>query len=123
MRLLLDTHILVWLMMDDKRLSKTQRNAIETPSNFLFVSAVAAYEYSHLQADQRIPIAEDIDFVVRHLGCDVLDLPAQCWRAISDLPMIHRDPVDRLQIAHCLASNLILVTADRHIRQYPIDTI
>jgi PIN domain nuclease of toxin-antitoxin system len=61
MRLLLDTHILIWLVLNDRRLSAKQRDAIADPDNALLISPVVAYELAHLQITGRIPLQEPVD--------------------------------------------------------------
>jgi PIN domain nuclease of toxin-antitoxin system len=50
----------------------------------------------------------------------LIDLPQDIWRVVGDLPDIHRDPLDRLLIAHALTEGMTLVTADTNIRRYPV---
>ena len=123
MKLLLDTHIVIWAVVGDSRLTEKQREAIVTPSNELLVSAVAAYEYAHLQRDGRIPLDEDIGFLSEHLGFKVVEVPAAVWRKVHELPLLHRDPIDRIQVLHALVADCVLVTADRSIVAYPVDTL
>lgn len=120
MRLLIDTHILVWIVLDDPRLTAAQRNALSDPENDLVLSAINAYELAHLQTLGRIPIDETIGRLRELVGFELADLPAGVWSYVKDLPDIHRDPLDRLLIAHALASGMTIVTADAAIRRYPV---
>jgi PIN domain nuclease of toxin-antitoxin system len=123
MRLLLDTHILVWIVLNDKRLSQQQRHALENSDNQLLVSPAISYELSYLQKRRRIPLVEPIDILQQLVGFDLVDLPATIWAYAASMPDIHRDPVDRMLIAHALAENMTLVTADTNIRRYPVPYI
>ena len=123
MQLLLDTHIVIWMASRPEKLSNTQKSVLAQAGNELFVSVVAAYEYEHLRADGRLPVRRSFDEARVLIGFTVLDLPAAVWRGVADLPLIHRDPIDRLQVAHALESGLTLVTADRNIRRYPVDLV
>jgi PIN domain nuclease of toxin-antitoxin system len=123
MRLLLDTHILIWILVRDRRLSQEQREALTDPDNALLVSAATAYELTHLQAVGRIPLTEPLDRIQEEIGFELADFPAGCWSTIARLPMIHRDPIDRMLVAHALAGDFTLLTADTLIRQYPVPTI
>ncbi|MGN6497690.1 MAG: type II toxin-antitoxin system VapC family toxin [Tsuneonella sp.] len=122
-RLLIDTHILIWIVLDDRRLSAAQRVALGDSGNAIVVSPVVAYELTHLQRTGRIPLSESIDRLQGLVGFETAELPFECWRIISSLPVIHRDPIDRLLIAHALTAELTLVTADSAIRRYPIKTL
>jgi PIN domain nuclease of toxin-antitoxin system len=123
MRLLLDTHILVWIVLNDKRLSQQQREALENSENQLLVSPVISYELSYLQKRRRIPLVEPIDILRQLIGFELVDLPATIWTYAASMPDIHRDPVDRMLIAHAMAENMTLVTADANIRRYPVPYI
>lgn len=123
MRLLLDTHILIWLVLNDRRLSEPQRAALGDPDNDLVVSAVVAYELAHLQALRRIPITEPIDRLQALAGFEIADLPGNSWTTVRTLPDIHRDPIDRMLVAHALSAAMTVVTADAKIRRYPVACI
>lgn len=123
MSLIFDTHILVWLAVGDGRLSGTARNAITGGDQALFLSAVTAWEFADLQRRGRIPPIGSIAAMAEELDMEVLDLPAELWRRAEALPDIHRDPVDRMLIAHALQADMTLVTADRTMRRYPVPTL
>jgi PIN domain nuclease of toxin-antitoxin system len=123
MRLLLDTHILIWLVLNDRRLSAKQRDAIADPDNALLISPVVAYELAHLQITGRIPLQEPVDRLQELVGFQLIALPPETWRSVAGLPDIHRDPIDRLLIAHALCSESSLVTADANIRRYPVPVL
>lgn len=123
MRLLLDTQILVWIALGDKRLSNAAADAVRFPDNSLHVSAAIAFEFADLQMRRRFPINESIDFLAELIGFSVLDFPAEAWRVVATLPDVHRDPVDRMLIAHAIVGDLILITADARMRQYPLKSL
>lgn len=121
MRLLIDTHILIWMVLDDRRLSAPQRAALSEPENDILLSAVNAYELTHLQQTGRIALEEPIDRLAELVGFELVDLPAQAWAMVARLPDIHRDPIDRMLIAHAMTGGFPLLTADANVRQYPVD--
>lgn len=123
MRLLIDTHILVWIVLDDRRFSAKQRNALSDPENDIVFSAVNAYELAHLQKLRRIPIEESIELLQELVGFELADLPSDVWRHAEKLPDIHRDPLDRLSVAHALSGGMTVVTADAYIRRYPVPVL
>lgn len=120
MRLLLDTQILVWMITGDRRLTKAWRDAIAGPDAELQVSAVVAVEFTELQMRQRLPVDETIAELVDRFELGVAALPAECWEIVRGLPPIHRDPVDRMLVAHALAAGMSLITADTQIQRYPV---
>lgn len=123
MRLLLDTHLLVWLPTGDPRISAAAREAILDPGNDLFTSAVSAFELADLQRRGRLAMTESLDAFAGQLGLSVLDFPAEAWTVCADLPDVHRDPVDRMMIAHAIAGELTIVSADETVRRYPIRSL
>lgn len=121
--LLLDTHILIWLVLNDRRLSVAQREALGDADNTLVVSPVIAYELTHLQLTRRIPLEEPIDRLQQLTGLVLVDLPHAVWRFAQGLPNIHGDPIDRLLVSHALCAGMSVVTADAMIRRYPVPVV
>jgi PIN domain nuclease of toxin-antitoxin system len=122
-RLLLDTQILVWVPLNDRRLSSPANEAIRSPLNSLHVSAAVAFEFAGLQTRRRFPVHEPIDFLAELMGFSVIDFPADAWQVATNLPDLHRDPVDRMMIAHAIVGDFTLITADRTIRSYPAKSL
>ena len=104
----------------DPRLKRIDQSALTDPDRQLCVSAVVAFEFADLQKRGRIGIEEPLDFLQQHIGFDILDLPRECWHVAAGLPVIHRDPIDRLLIAHTLTAGMRLASADADIRRYPV---
>ena len=123
MRLLLDTQILVWIPLGDRRISDRAVEAIRSPDNSLHVSAATAFEFADLQKRGRFPIGEALDILAELIGFSVIDFPAEVWRIAETLPKLHRDPVDRMMIAHAILGGFTLVTADKTIRRYPVKSL
>lgn len=123
MRLLLDTQILVWLTTGDPRLSLRTREAILDFNADLCVSALTAFELTDLQLRGRILISESVVLLSSAIGYSLIDFPAEAWAMASKLPDIHRDPVDRMLVAHAIIADMTLVTADTKMRQYPVKTL
>ena len=111
------------MVTGDRRFGPAQKLALFEPANQLLVSAVIAFEYGDLQKRNRIPVDEPLSELENRFGVAVLDYPAEAWRVAVDLPAIHRDPVDRMLIAHALTEGMTLVTADANIRRYPVPCI
>lgn len=123
MRLLLDTQILVWVPLNDRRLPGAAIEAFQSPDNSLHVSAITAFEFADLQSRGRLPIHDPFDAVMDLIGFEMADFPEPAWRLADSLPDIHRDPVDRMMVAHAILGGFTLVTADATIRRYPVPTL
>lgn len=121
--LLLDTHIIVWMATGDPRLNRVDRSVLEDASRRLCVSSVVAFELSDLQQRGRVAMTERLDYLQTNMGFDFVDFPASAWQIAATLPDIHRDPIDRMLIAHAMAEGMTLVTADANIRRYPVDFV
>ena len=123
MRLLLDTQILVWMVNGDRRFRLQWIDAFANRESSLHVSVVVAFEYAELQMRKRLPVDEPMAELVDRFGLAVEGLPGECWRLADNLPPIHRDPVDRMLVAHALSEGMTLITADANIRRYPVECI
>jgi PIN domain nuclease of toxin-antitoxin system len=121
--ILLDTHALVWLASDPKRLSPAARKAISAQASALHVSAVSAWEISLLVRNGRLtlPMKPDayVEHAIRHLALIELPVTRESAQASVALPPIHNDPFDRILIAECLLRQVSLISADRVIAKYP----
>ena len=123
MRLLLDTHVLIWAVNDPRQLTRSAANAITAPSNETFVSAASVWEIAIKAKTGRLKLAASPrDFVTQaqaQLSAALLPVLADHALATYALPAVHRDPFDRLLVAQALQENLVLVTHDAHMSKYP----
>jgi len=120
MRLLLDTHVLVWAMAKSHLLSSRAARLIEDRANVVFVSAVSAYEIEYKRGRDpilsRLPV--DLEAAVRRLGFEWLDLNPTHAVAAGRLPRLHGDPFDRMLAAQALIENATLLTRDPSVAAY-----
>lgn len=116
MRLLLDTHALLWALMEPEKLSAQARALIEEPANTLLVSAASAWEIANKHRLGRLPEAEAVvRGFRRHLAVlQVIELPISIEHALlaGSLPGEHRDPFDRMLAAQALIEGVPLLTID-----------
>ena len=121
MKLLLDTHLLIWSAQDASRLSVAARNWIGDPDNELLFSAVSIWEVAIKSGLGRDAFRiEPRAFRRELLDNDFLELPVTSRHAleVASLPLLHRDPFDRLLIAQAMAEGFTLLTADQQIAAY-----
>lgn len=126
MKLLLDTHVFLWMIFDGN-LSPTARQAVINPDNDLFLSAASYWEIcikvslGKLQLTQQWPQAFEDEIKANQ----ILWLPIERTHCneLLNLPHIHGDPFDRLLIAQAQSENMTLVTADPSIRSYRVASI
>lgn len=121
MRLLLDTHALLWWLADDARLGARTRELIADPGNDILVSTVSLWEIvvkaraGKLTAD----IAEITEAMARE-GFAVCSIDTRHLLTLAGLPMHHRDPFDHLLMAQAISEDATFVSDDRHVPQYPV---
>ena len=123
MRLLLDTQILVWMVNGDRRYRPEWLAALGAKEHSLHVSAATAFEFTELQLRRRLPVDEPMDVLIERFDLVIEPLPADCWCEAASLPRIHRDPIDRMLVAHARMEQMTLVTSDTNIRRYPVTTL
>jgi len=123
-RLLLDTHALVWWLADDPRLSSAAGIALDTADNDLFLSAVSGYEIAYKQRSGKFPNApENLAHRLRRASITVLPLSLDHALAAAALPGPHRDPWDRIMMAQAVAENLTVVTIDPQFSRYGVPVL
>ena len=123
MDLIFDTHALLWLVAGDPKLSEKVLAQLADPDTRSFISAVTIWEYADLHRRDRLPGSISVADLQSEIGFELLDFPASAWTQCEQLPMIHRDPIDRMLIAHAIDGGLTLVTADRRMQRYPVPTL
>jgi PIN domain nuclease of toxin-antitoxin system len=122
-RLLLDTHAVLWWLMDDPRLTLTARAVIADPGNDLFVSACVGYEIVFKQRLGRLQAFPNLARQLRHEGIQTLPVSLAHAIAAAELPGPHRDPWDRIMMAQAVAEQCHMVTADQVFSDYKIPVI
>lgn len=121
--LLLDTRVLLWANEAPERLSAEAVDALEDPTNDLFVSSISAAEIEIKRALGRLAMKHSCLTLASRLGANWLDLTAAHAVGLRALPCLHADPFDRLLIAQAAAEGCTLVTADDKVLAYPISTL
>lgn len=122
MKLLLDTHALLWAVLSPERLSAAARTAVEDWDNQVFVSTVSAWEIAIKASLGKLDAPADIDVHIQR-ACErapftVLPVTMAHAFAVRDLPLHHRDPFDRLLLAQAARERLTLVSNDRQLKPY-----
>jgi PIN domain nuclease of toxin-antitoxin system len=122
MRLLLDTHLLLWTAEGSSRLPSSAVRFIDDPDNELFFSPISLWEIAIKLRRGRDDFQVDPRLLRQRLlnnRYDELAVTSDHAVAVADLPPLHRDPFDRLLIAQCIVEEVTLLTADRVIARYP----
>ena len=120
MRLLLDTHVLLWWLADDRRLGARARALISNADNSVYVSAASAWEISIKRALGKLKAPPSLDGSVEEAGFEKLSIEFQHAERAGALPPLHSDPFDRMLIAQALLEDLVLVTGDKSLAEYGV---
>ena len=123
MKILLDTHIFLWLIDEDNRLDSLWQKEITNPHNQIFLSVVSVWEciIKHQILKLNFPQSPEIylpqkrkEYLIKSLVINEKSL-----HHLKELPLLHKDPFDRLLISQSLQDNLTIMTKDKAILEYP----
>jgi PIN domain nuclease of toxin-antitoxin system len=121
-RLLLDTHALLWWLADDPRLGAETREAV-ADSEVVLVSTASAWEIALKKGLGKLTAPDDLPSqLVRH-QFTVLPIHLSHTVRYGDLPLIHRDPFDRMLVAQAQVEGLTIVSGDPAIAAYDVDVL
>ena len=110
----------LWWLDDPLKISLEAASAIRERDNLVYVSAATIWEIVIKQALDKLDAPDDLDSAMKACQFEVLPINLYHAQSIRQLPLIHRDPFDRMLIAQAKIENLTLVTRDSNIIQYPV---
>jgi PIN domain nuclease of toxin-antitoxin system len=120
MRLLLDTHVLLWAAMDPERLGRSAQLLLDADQRLL--SAASSWELAIKQGLGKVDLGTDvrswIGRAVAELQLEPLGISVEHAAGVEALPPVHRDPFDRLLVAQARHEGAVLLTADARLREY-----
>jgi PIN domain nuclease of toxin-antitoxin system len=126
-RVLLDTATFLWAANDAAEFSAKAREIFADPENEIYLSSVSAWEIAVKHALGKLPLPESpARFVPRQRkqhGVDSLRLDEEAALHLSRLPLLHKDPFDRMLVCQAVVHRLVILTPDELIYQYPVRTI
>lgn len=127
MKLLLDTHTLLWAALDDTRLSELARAVLLDRQNVLFLSAASAWEIviKYQAAKLKLPDAPErfLRRCLQLLAVETLSVTFEHALRVEALPGHHRDPFDRILIAQAQLESLPILTRDEAFSRYAVETV
>ena len=127
MRFLLDTHVFLWFITDDVRLTEAMRSLLADPRHELFLSAASAWEIAIKASLGRLQLEDDLErFIPRQLAQNgIAPLPVAVSHAlhVHRLPPLHRDPFDRLLVAQSILEKMPLISSDQNLSRYPVEIV
>lgn len=123
MRLLLDTHILLWWLADDSLLPPVASDAIASPDNEVLISAATVWEVAIKKAVGRLEAPDDLIEVIDANDFAHLAITASHASVAGGLPPHHADPFDRMLIAQARTETLTVVSVDRRFPRYDVELL
>lgn len=118
MDVLLDTHVVLWWLAGDRRLSDRSRLVIEEGAGDVLVSAVSGFEIATKRKLGKLRAPDDLEAQLESAAISILPLTLRHGLLAGELPFHHRDPFDRLLVAQALTEHLTLLTADPKLAPY-----
>jgi PIN domain nuclease of toxin-antitoxin system len=122
LRLLIDTHVLIWSRADPRQLTKKAADAI-VQAEIVFVSVATAWEIAIKTSLGRLRLPKPVEAAISEGGFEHLPISLQHAAMVQDLPHHHGDPFDRMLIVQAIAENLVMVTRDHAFSAYGIPII
>lgn len=127
MKILLDTHVFLWMISAPEKLSRTAKQLLKTEENELFLSTVSGWEIAIKYQIGRLRLPDNPDVYipqqVKENSLEILPIEINHAVNIYNLPDIHKDPFDRMLISQGQIENLPILTDDERIKEYPVITI
>ena len=123
MRLLIDSHALLWWSDASPALGNTAHEAIADPANEVLVSVAALWELTIKTSSGRLRLPADLETIVTSQGFAVLSVEFPHLTRLAGLPRLHRDPFDRMMIAQALTEGIPIATGDPAFAAYGAQVI
>ena len=120
-KILLDTHILIWMLKDSPLLSREVRELFATPETEMYYSSVSIAEISikhTVHPEEMVLSGDEAAEVMPKLGCMALDFKPRHAAALDGLPLHHRDPFDRMLLAQAKVEGMKLLSHDNRFPAY-----
>ena len=127
MRVILDTATFLWAVSDAAEFSEEARDIFADPENEIYLSSVSSWEIAVKYALGKLPLPESpgrfVPLQRKQHGIDRLQLDEEAALHLYRLPLLHKDPFDRMLICQAIVHHLVILTPDELIEQYPVRTI
>jgi PIN domain nuclease of toxin-antitoxin system len=123
MRVLADTHILLWWFLDPKHLSDRHSEVLGNPADLVAFSSISIAEIALKRSIGKLELEFEIVPALRDQGFLELEFAAEHADRLRDLPWVHRDPFDRMLVAQAQVEDVALMTVDRNIPKYDVRVV
>jgi PIN domain nuclease of toxin-antitoxin system len=123
LRLLLDTHAVLWFLADDERLGEDARRELSDDDNRVLLSAAVVWEIAIKRSLHKLEVTADYLSLLLGAGAETLPIGIDHAAAVERLPWHHRDPFDRMLVAQAEVERATLVSGDPALRPYGVPII
>lgn len=123
MKILLDTHVVIWAMYDLSRLDQDSYDLLKNINNALYVSSISFVEIEIKRSLGKLTIPNGYEEYIAQLGFQILPFNEKHALCLGQLPYIHKDPFDRMLVAQCIIENSVLMTKDYYLEKYNINCL
>ena len=120
MRLLVDSHVFLWFVGGEPRLSSVAKAAIESTAAEVHLSHASLWKLTIKQTAGRLTLLDPLPSIADRAGLRLLPITLAHIQATARLPPLHHDPFDRMLVAQAVEDGLTLVTADQEVQRYPV---
>ena len=120
MKLLLDTHALIWWLKKDPNLFQGAKKAISNPDNLVFISAASAWEIAIKKSLGKLDVPDDLEIQIEKHNFQSLPITITHGVAVGKLPWHHKDPFDRIIIAQAICESMTIITRDKKFNYYNV---
>ena len=118
MKILLDTHIFLWMLTSPERLNDKRRYELETPANEVFLSAMSIAELMIKHTIGKIHVEFDPLEMAKQMRIEILSFSGDHAMLLGKMPLLHKDPFDRMIIAQAIVNRLPLMSDDPKFPAY-----
>ena len=123
MNYLLDTHAFLWWLTTPEKIKKKSYDIIQDKSNLIYVSSVSFWEMAIKKSIGKLTLPHNLLEATPAEGVKFLPIMPNEALGVSDLPLLHSDPFDRLLIMQAKLHDLVIITSDSKIMEYPVVSI
>lgn len=123
MQYLLDTHVLLWWLTEPETIKPKAQDVIRNRSNHIFASSASFWEMAIKKSIGKLTLPHNLLEAVTAEHFKLLPITPEESLGVADLPLLHSDPFDRLLIIQAKLNDLVIITKDAKIMEYPVVTI
>ena len=120
MKYLVDTHIFIWWMKQDKRIKKEIKSILQDPQNYIYLSIATVWEIVIKKKIGKLKVPHDWKVTLKESNFLLLPISLEHVYKLENLPLHHRDPFDRMLVAQAQVENAALITGDEKLWNYDV---